>query len=99
MIVVRSRFAGLVCVYLFDDMHCLISLAHIVWCVGAIILGMEEKRPNWDKIGANMNNVRTKKLIKDADVVVVKFGEKYRQWNAVCIFLVCYVFLHSFRHR
>mmetsp|Transcript_20793 Transcript_20793/g.31761 ORF Transcript_20793/g.31761 Transcript_20793/m.31761 type:complete len:259 (+) Transcript_20793:11-787(+) len=49
---------------------------------GAIILGMEKKRPNWDKIGANMNNVRTKTLIKEADVVVVRFGEKYRQWNA-----------------
>mmetsp|Transcript_17460 Transcript_17460/g.27190 ORF Transcript_17460/g.27190 Transcript_17460/m.27190 type:complete len:198 (-) Transcript_17460:4315-4908(-) len=49
---------------------------------GAIILGMEEKRPNWDKIGANMNNIRTKTLIKEADVVVVRFGEKYRQWNA-----------------
>lgn len=49
---------------------------------GAIVLGMEEERPNWDKIGANMNNIRTKTLIKDADVVVVRFGEKYRQWNA-----------------
>ncbi|KAL7549976.1 hypothetical protein ACHAWF_013231 [Thalassiosira exigua] len=49
---------------------------------GAIILGMEEKRRNWDKIGANMNNIRTQTLIKDADVVVVRFGEKYRQWNA-----------------
>lgn len=49
---------------------------------GAIILGMEEERRNWDKIGANMNNVRTKTLIKDADIVVVRFGEKYRQWNA-----------------
>lgn len=29
-----------------------------------------------------MNNIRTKTLIKDADVVVVRFGEKYRQWNA-----------------
>ena len=37
---------------------------------GAIILGMEEKRTNWDKIGAKMNNRRTKALIKDADVVV-----------------------------
>jgi hypothetical protein len=27
---------------------------------------MEEKRPNWDKIGANMNNIRTKNLIQDA---------------------------------
>mmetsp|Transcript_14307 Transcript_14307/g.25563 ORF Transcript_14307/g.25563 Transcript_14307/m.25563 type:complete len:205 (-) Transcript_14307:368-982(-) len=49
---------------------------------GAIILGMEEKRPNWDKIGANMNNLRTKTLIADADIVVVRFGPKYRQWNA-----------------
>jgi len=49
---------------------------------GAIILGMEEERTNWDKIGANMNNIRTKTLIKEADIVVVRFGEKYRQWNA-----------------
>jgi len=49
---------------------------------GAIILGMEEKRQNWDKVGANMNNIRTKTLIREADVVVVRFGEKYRQWNA-----------------
>lgn len=49
---------------------------------GAIILGMEEKRPNWDKIGASMNGIRTQTLLKDADVVVVRFGEKYRQWNA-----------------
>eukprot|EP01083_Nonionella_stella_P259312 885548_1 len=49
---------------------------------GAIILGMEEKRTNWDKLGGNMNNIRTKTLIKDADLVVVRFGEKYRQWNA-----------------
>eukprot|EP00798_Chlamydomonas_sp_ICE-L_P018515 gene18515-25017_t len=49
---------------------------------GAIILGMQEERPNWDKIGASMNNMRTKTLIADADIVVVRFGEKYRQWNA-----------------
>lgn len=47
---------------------------------------MEEKRPNWDKIGANMNSVRTTTLIKDADIVVVRFGEKYRQWNAVRLY-------------
>jgi len=29
-----------------------------------------------------MNAIRTKTLIQDADVVVVRFGEKYRQWNA-----------------
>lgn len=49
---------------------------------GAIILGMQEERPNWDKIGAGMNDLRTKTLLKEADIVVVRFGEKYRQWNA-----------------
>jgi YtoQ family protein len=49
---------------------------------GAIILGMQEERPNWDMIGAKMNAIRTKTLLREADVVVVRFGEKYRQWNA-----------------
>jgi YtoQ family protein len=49
---------------------------------GAIILGMEDERPNWDRIGASMNQIRTQTLLKEADVVVVRFGEKYRQWNA-----------------
>lgn len=49
---------------------------------GAIILGMREERPNWDMIGSKMNAIRTKTLLSEADVVVVRFGEKYRQWNA-----------------
>ena len=49
---------------------------------GAIILGMEEERKNWDSIGARMNSIRTKTLLDDADIVVIRFGEKYRQWNA-----------------
>jgi len=56
---------------------------------------MEEKRPNWDKIGANMNSVRTTTLIKDADLVVVRFGEKYRQWNAVRLEFVHMICLFS----
>jgi YtoQ family protein len=43
---------------------------------------MEEKRANWDRLGATMNDIRTKTLIKDADIVVVRFGPTYRQWNA-----------------
>ena len=31
---------------------------------------------------SRVNGKRTKKSIKDSDVVVVKFGEKYKQWNA-----------------
>lgn len=33
-------------------------------------------------IGAQMNSIRTRTLLDEADVVVVKFGDKYRQWNA-----------------
>ena len=49
---------------------------------GAIILGMQEERPNWDRLGASMNAVRTQTLLNNADIVVVRFGDKYRQWNA-----------------
>lgn len=49
---------------------------------GAVILGEEEK-PFWrDQKGAQMNAVRTRTLIERADIVVVRFGDKYRQWNA-----------------
>ena len=49
---------------------------------GVEILGPEEKKMWKDRKGANINSIRTKKSIKDSDVVVVKFGEKYKQWNA-----------------
>lgn len=49
---------------------------------GAVILGMQTERPNWDRIGAGMNSVRNKTLLSEADIVVVRFGETYRQWNA-----------------
>jgi YtoQ family protein len=29
-----------------------------------------------------VNAIRTQTLIRQADVVVVRFGEKYKQWNA-----------------
>jgi len=49
---------------------------------GAEILGAEE-RPFWhDHKGAKLNAIRTRTLIERADVVVVRFGEQYRQWNA-----------------
>ena len=49
---------------------------------GVEILGEEEKNIWKDRKGANINSIRTKKSIQDSDVVVVKFGEKYKQWNA-----------------
>ena len=49
---------------------------------GVDILG-EEKQDFWkDHKGAKINAIRTRTHIEDADIVVVKFGEKYRQWNA-----------------
>ena len=43
----------------------------------------EEGEPFWrDHMGAGVNAIRTQTLIRDADVVVVRFGDKYRQWNA-----------------
>lgn len=49
---------------------------------GAVILG-EENNAFWrDHKGAKINAMRTRNYIEKADVVVVRFGEKYRQWNA-----------------
>jgi YtoQ family protein len=49
---------------------------------GAVILG-EEDRPFWrDHKGAKINAIRTRTLIGKADIVVVRFGDKYKQWNA-----------------
>jgi YtoQ family protein len=49
---------------------------------GVAILGPEEN-PFWkDHKGAGVNAVRTQTLLRKADVVVVRFGDKYRQWNA-----------------
>ena len=43
----------------------------------------DEGAPFWrDHMGAGVNAIRTQTLIRDADVVVVRFGDKYRQWNA-----------------
>ncbi len=49
---------------------------------GIEILGSEEKNFWKDSKGANINSIKTKKAIKDCDLVIVKFGEKYKQWNA-----------------
>ncbi len=49
---------------------------------GVAILGEEEKGFWKDRKGAGINAIRTRTLIRDADLVVVRFGEKYKQWNA-----------------
>ncbi|MGB0681263.1 MAG: YtoQ family protein [Magnetovibrionaceae bacterium] len=49
---------------------------------GVAILGAEERDFWKDHKGARVNAIRTKTLIERADVVIVRFGEKYKQWNA-----------------
>ena len=49
---------------------------------GVAILGAEDQKVWHDRKGALMNAIRTRKGIEDADVVVVRFGTQYKQWNA-----------------
>lgn len=49
---------------------------------GVEILGAEENSFWHDRKGSGINAIRTRNLIERADVVVVRFGDKYRQWNA-----------------
>ena len=49
---------------------------------GVNILGKEEQKFWKDHKGAKVNAIRTRTMIERADLVVVRFGDKYRQWNA-----------------
>jgi YtoQ family protein len=49
---------------------------------GVAILGDEPNKFWHDRKGAQINAIRTRKGIEDADVVVVRFGDQYKQWNA-----------------
>ena len=49
---------------------------------GVAILGDEERAFWKDHKGARVNAIRNRTLIRRADIVVVRFGDKYRQWNA-----------------
>ncbi len=49
---------------------------------GVAILGAEPDKFWHDRKGASLNAIRTRKAISEADVVVVRFGDKYKQWNA-----------------
>ena len=49
---------------------------------GVQILGVEANKFWHDRKGAQLNAIRTRTGIEQADVVVVRFGEKYKQWNA-----------------
>ena len=45
-------------------------------------LGAQENNFWRDHQSAKVNAIRTKTLIEQSDLVVVRFGDKYKQWNA-----------------
>ncbi len=49
---------------------------------GVTIMGAESDKFWHDHKGAKLNAIRTRHGIENADIVVVRFGEKYKQWNA-----------------
>lgn len=49
---------------------------------GVAILGAETDKFWHDHKGAKLNAIRTRMGLEEADVVVVRFGDKYKQWNA-----------------
>ena len=49
---------------------------------GGKILGNESDKFWHDHKGASINSIRNSTLIKNTDILIVKFGDKYRQWNA-----------------
>ena len=49
---------------------------------GVAIMGTEPDKFWHDHKGAKLNAIRTRHGLETADVVVVRFGDKYRQWNA-----------------
>ena len=49
---------------------------------GEKILGSEKNKFWRDHKSAKINAIKTKILLEQADIVIVYFGEKYKQWNA-----------------
>lgn len=64
------------------------------------VLGKEDN-PFWrDHKSAKVNVLRTKTMIQKADIVILRFGEKYKQWNVAFDAGICtalnkpYITLH-----
>lgn len=43
----------------------------------------ENDNPFWrDHQSSKVNSIRTKNLIQKCDIAIIRFGDKYKQWNA-----------------
>ncbi|PCK20492.1 hypothetical protein CEY02_13250 [Bacillus pumilus] len=49
--------------------------------IGEDILGEQPNAILKDDAASDLNNFRTEILLNKADVVIARFGEKYKQWN------------------
>ena len=49
---------------------------------GVKIMGSEDSKFWHDHKEAKLNAIRTRTHLEQADIVVVRFGDKYKQWNA-----------------
>ena len=49
---------------------------------GVAIFGAEADKFWHDRKGAQLNAIRTQTLLKNSDIAIIRFGEKYKQWNA-----------------
>jgi len=65
------------------------------------VLGTENE-PFWrDHKSSKVNAIRTKTLIENCDLAIVRFGDKYKQWNAAFEAGICaaldtpYITLHD----
>jgi len=65
------------------------------------VLGAESNDYWRDHQSSKVNGIRTKTLLENCDLVVVRFGDKYKQWNAAFEAGMCaalgkpYVTLHG----
>ena len=65
------------------------------------LLGEEQGNFWRDHKSSKVNSIRTRTLIKHCDVAVVRFGNKYKQWNAAFDAGICaalekpYITLHD----
>ena len=65
------------------------------------ILGPQSEGFWRDHKSAKVNGIRTRKLLQTCDIAVIRFGDKYKQWNAAFDAGVCaalgksYITLHD----
>jgi YtoQ family protein len=46
------------------------------------LLGENDKQFWRDHQSSKVNSIRTKTLIQNCDIAIIRFGDKYKQWNA-----------------